>query len=193
MTRPKILLNLFHPNLETSRANRVLVERVKDLPNLTYRDLYSVYRGVSGALDVTLNVKEEQQLLLQHDLIVFQHPFYWYSSPALLKEWEDRVLEMGFAYPPGAGDQLKGKHWLTVVTTGGGAQAYRSGGFNNFTISELLRPFQQTANLCGMKWIPPLVQHGVLPPGISGFKSVSDEEIADFADLYREYLSTYEI
>jgi hypothetical protein len=58
-------------------------------------DLYEEYP------DFYINVKREQQLLIEHDIIVFQHPFYWYSSPAILKQWEDLVLEFGFAYGPG--------------------------------------------------------------------------------------------
>jgi glutathione-regulated potassium-efflux system ancillary protein KefG len=187
MSKPRILLNLFHPNIDNSRGNRILSERVKDLPNVTFRDAYREYP------DFKIDVKHEQQLLLDNDLIVFQHPLYWYNCPSLLKEWEDRVLEQGFAYPPGVGDKLNGKHWLTVITTGGPEEAYRSGGFNNYTISELLRPFQQTANLSGMKWLPPFVVHSVLPVGIEGFKNISDDEIRNYAEKYREYLDGYAI
>ena len=185
MSTPRILLNLFHPNIDKSRGNKILSECVRDLANVTYRDVYREYP------DFKIDVKHEQQLLLDHDLIVFQHPFYWYSCPSLLKEWEDRVLEQGFAYPPGVGDKLNGKHWLTVLTTGGPDVAYRSGGFNNYTISELLRPFQQTANLCGMKWLTPVVVNSVLPSGITGFKNLSDDDIKKCAEEYREFLKQY--
>jgi len=187
MAIPSILLNLFHPDIDLSRGNKILSENVRDLSNVKFRDIYREYP------DFKINVKKEQQLLLDHDLIVFQHPFYWYSCPSLLKEWEDRVLEQGFAYPPGVGDKLNGKHWLTVITTGGPEDAYRSGGFNNYTISELLRPFQQTANLCGMKWLPPIVVHSVLPEGIVGFKSISDDDIRKHAEKYRKFLKEYTI
>ena len=187
MSKPRILINLFHPNVDGSRGNGAMVEKVKGLANVTIRDLYKKYP------DFKIDVKREQKLLLEHDLIVFQHPFYWYSCPALFKEWLDRVLEQGFAYPPGVGDKLNGKVWLTALTTGGAADAYRSGGFNNYTISELLRPFQQTANLCGMKWLPPIVLHSVLPPGVSGFKSISDEEIEKHAEEFRAFLESYEL
>jgi glutathione-regulated potassium-efflux system ancillary protein KefG len=187
MAEPRILINLFHPSVEGSRGNKIMAERVRDLKNVTFRDLYKECPAFQ------IDVKREQRLLLDHDLIVFQHPFYWYSCPALLKEWEDRVLEQGFAYPPGVGDRLNGKHWLTVLTTGGSVDAYRSGGYNNFTISELLRPFQQTANLCGMKWLSPIVVHSILPEGISGYKSISDAEIEKYAARYRQFLESYEI
>lgn len=187
MPKPKILINLFHPNLNNSRGNKILFESVRDLKGVTVRDMYQEYP------DFKIDVKHEQQLLLDNNLIVFQHPFYWYSCPSLLKEWEDRVLEQGFAFPPGVGDKLSGKHWLTVITTGGPDNAYISGGFNNYTISELLRPFQQTANLCGMKWLPPIIVHSVLPAGIEGFKNLSNDEIKWHAEEYRKFLEEYSI
>ncbi|MER2520983.1 MAG: NAD(P)H-dependent oxidoreductase [Bdellovibrionales bacterium] len=186
MEKPRILLNVFHPNLESSRGNRALLEAVRALPNLTLRDVNKLYANKP------IDVKAEQKLLLDHDLIIFQHPFYWYSGPSLLKEWEDRVLERGFAYPPGKGDKLNGKRWLTAITTGGPEAAYRSGGYNNFTISELLRPFQQTANLCGMIWLPPFVAHSVLPEGIAGVKNVTEEELRNKAAEYRNLLESFE-
>jgi len=181
MAKPRILLNLFHPNFEHSRGNRALAEQAKKLPNLTFRNLCQEYP------DLKIDVTKEQALLLEHDLIVFQHPVRWYSGPALLKEWQDQVLQYGFAYPPGAGDQLKGKLWLSAVTTGGPQDAYRSGGRNNYTMSELLRPFQQTATLCGLIWLPPFVVHSVLPVSMQG---ISDDELGRRAEEYRVLLDS---
>jgi glutathione-regulated potassium-efflux system ancillary protein KefG len=184
MAKPRILLNLFHPNIELSRGNKMLAEEAKKLPNLTFRNLYQ------ECPDFKIDVKKEQKLLLEHDLIVFQHPIRWYSGPALLKEWQDQVLQYGFAYPPGVGDQLKGKCWLSAVTTGGPQEAYRSGGRNNYTISELLRPFQQTAQLCGLTWLPPFVIHSVLPVSMNG---ISDEELSKQAAEYFALLDGFTI
>lgn len=179
MAKPRILLNLFHPTFAHSRGGKALAEAARQLPNLTFRDMYQEYP------DFKIDAKKEQALLLEHDLIVFQHPVRWYSGPALLKEWQDQVLQCGFAYPPGVGDKMNGKYWLTAVTTGGPQDAYRSGGSNNFTISELLRPFQQTATFCGMTWLPPFVVHSVLPVTMGGS---SDEELARRAEEYRVLL-----
>lgn len=181
MAKPRILLNLFHPTYAHSRGGKALAEAARQLPNLTFRNVCQEYP------DLKIDVKQEQKLLLEHDLIVFQHPVRWYSGPALLKEWLDQVLQYGFAYPPGAGDQLKGKLWLSAVTTGGPQEAYRSGGRNNFTMSELLRPFQQTATLCGMKWLSPFVVHSVLPVTMGG---IGDEELVRRAEEYRVLLDS---
>lgn len=153
----KILWNLFHESLEESVGNKALFDAIKTRDNLCVRNLYDIYP------DFRIDVEAEQALLVEYDTIVFQHPFYWYSCPALMKQWQDKVLTYGFAYPPKEGKALHGKKWLSVITTGGPEWAYRSGGFNNFTMSELLRPFQQTAYLCGMGWLPPFVVHGILP------------------------------
>lgn len=118
-------------------------------------------------------------------MIVFQHPFYWYSTPALFKEWQDRVLEYGFAYPPKEGKELQGKTWLSVITKGGPEWSYRSGGYNNYSISELLRPLQQTANLCGMRWMAPFVVHGVLPGDYEDIKATEASVLQEKAEELR--------
>lgn len=176
----KKLILVAHPDIGKSRGNRRLRDAVVGLADVTIHELYKVYP------DFQINaaaVQAEQALLLSHDAIVFQHPFYWYSCPALLKEWMDRVLSMGFAYGPG-GDKLKGKLWLSAITTGGPEVAYRSGGYNHYTISELMRPFQQTANLAEMIWQPVFVTHSVLPEGVGGLKNLTDAELDEAAKAY---------
>ncbi|MEI8010926.1 MAG: NAD(P)H-dependent oxidoreductase [Candidatus Omnitrophota bacterium] len=187
MKTHRILWYIFHPNFAQSRGNRIIYETVKGMEGVTFRLMDAVYPD--GAIDV----KKEQELLRAHDLIVFQHPFYWYSSPALFKQWQDSVLEYGFAYPPKEGKALHGKHWLSVTTTGGPQWAYASGGFNNFTMSELLRPFQQTAYLCGMRWMAPRVLHGVLPGDHEGVKAATDEQVRAFAKELKSFLEKYDL
>lgn len=151
MTR--ILLLFAHPALEKSRVHRRLLQRLPRLPGLTLQDLYEAYP------DFDVDVRREQELLLAHDLIVFQHPFYWYSTPALLKQWQDLVLEHGWAYGS-SGTALHGKQMTSVVTTGGSASAYGREGLNRFTVRELLAPIEQTARLCGMEYLPPYLVQG---------------------------------
>ena len=84
------------------------------LEGVTIVDLYAEY----PSLDI--DVAREQQRLLAHDVIVLQHPFYWYSSPAIIKEWQDLVLENGWAYGPG-GTRLAGRYLMSAISTGGSA------------------------------------------------------------------------
>jgi glutathione-regulated potassium-efflux system ancillary protein KefG len=170
----RVLVILAHPVLERSQVNRRLVDAVKDLEGITIHDLYEAYPTLR------INVKYEQQQLAKHDAVVFQHPFYWYSAPALVKEWQDLVLEYGWAYGRG-GDQLKGKLTLNAITTGGPVFAYRKDGYNRFTIRELLTPFDQTAHLCGMKFLAPFVLH-------SSLRIETDEHLAPHAADYRKLL-----
>lgn len=154
MSSPNSILVLFaHPVLEKSRINRSLLQSIRGLDAVTIHDLYETYP------DFHINVKHEQELLVSHNIIVFQHPFYWYSSPALLKEWQDLVLEHGFAYGR-EGVALKGRKLLSVISTGGGEASYSRTGYNYFSLREFLTPFQQTAQLCGMEYLPPFVVHG---------------------------------
>jgi glutathione-regulated potassium-efflux system ancillary protein KefG len=167
----RILILFAHPALENSRVNRYLIQAVRGLDSVTVHDLYEAYP------DFHIDVKFEQDLLLAHDTIVFHHPFYWYSSPAILKEWQDLVLEYGFAYGH-EGTALHGKKFLTAITTGGGEQAYCREGYNRFTIRELLAPFEQTAQLCGIEYLPPFIVYGT-------HKLREQHQIAKHAEDYR--------
>lgn len=149
----KVLVLFSHPLLEKSRANRLVLKSYLNRDDITFHDLYERYP------DFNIDVEYEKELLLQHEMIVWHHPFYWYSCPPLFKQWIDMVLEVGWAYGPG-GDALEGKSIMQVITVGGGHQAYQESGYNRFPIREFLRPFEQTANLCKMNYFPPFVIHG---------------------------------
>ncbi|KIC07555.1 NADPH oxidoreductase [Leisingera sp. ANG-M1] len=151
----KILVLTAHPDLKRSRINRAWFNALTEAEAVTARDLTAV-----GGPDMQFDTDAEQAMLLEHERIVFQFPFYWYSSPPVLKAWMDQVLSYGFAYGPG-GDKLKGRELLITVSTGGPADSYHAGGYNNFTVDELLRPFQQTAHLTGMTYLRPFVAHGM--------------------------------
>jgi glutathione-regulated potassium-efflux system ancillary protein KefG len=149
----KILILLFHPLLHKSRVNRVLVNAVAGIEGVSLRNMYDLYP------DFHIDIKEEQKLLLQYDIIIWQHPFYWYSSPSLMKEWLDLVLEHGFAYGR-EGRALEGKMVMSAITTGGRKEAYAAEDGVKFSIRQLLAPVEQTVELCNMDYLPPFVTHG---------------------------------
>ena len=149
-----ILILFGHPAFKRSAINAALREAVETLDGVTFHDLYASYP------DFLIDVAHEQQLCENHDIIIFQHPFYWYSAPAIIKEWFDLVLEHGWAYGS-TGHALKGKITFQALTAGGSQESYRSGGLNLFTIQELTSPFRATANLCGMDWLPPFAVLGI--------------------------------
>jgi glutathione-regulated potassium-efflux system ancillary protein KefG len=148
-----VLVLFCHPALEHSRVHRAMLRAAQAVPGLSVHDLYEAYP------DFDIDVRREQALLAAHDVVVAQFPLYWYSTPALLKQWQDLVLEHGWAYGRD-GRALAGKQWLTVVSSGGGEAAYHAEGLNRRTVREFLAPLEQTARLCGMTYLPPMVAHG---------------------------------
>lgn len=167
----KVLVLYAHPAHRASRANRALRAAVEGLDGITLHDLYEAYP------DFFVDVAREQALLAAHDAVVLQHPFYWYSSPALVKEWMDAVLEEGWAYGTG-GTALRGKAWLQAVTASGAAERYRHDGLNRYTVPELLRPFEQSALLCNMTYLEPFVTYAAT--------GLDDAALAAQAARYRE-------
>lgn len=174
MTQAKTLVILVHPNLEQSRVNRRLAAAAAGLGSVTVHDLYRHYP------DFRVDVEKEQELLLAHERVVFQFPFYWYSAPALLKQWFDEVLTYGWAYGSG-GDKLHGKEFGLALSTGGPQEAYQAGGYNRYAISELTKPFQATSNLIGMRFLPSFVLNGV--------RTLPEEQLELAAGRYAEYLT----
>lgn len=152
--RSDVLLLFAHPALQSSRVHARLLAAAKSVPGVRVQDLYEEYP------DFDIDVPREQALLAEHRRIVLQHPLYWYSTPALVKQWEDLVLEHGWAYGR-EGTALRGKQVLSMVTAGGREEAYRAGGFNRRTVRAMLAPIEQTMRLCGMAYLPPVVLHGV--------------------------------
>ena len=150
---PRILILFAHPSIDRSEVNVELLAASRATPGVTVVDLYGEYPQLQ------IDINREQQRLLEHDIIIFMFPLYWYSTPSLLKEWQDLVLEYGFAYGEG-GTALQDKVLLCSLTAGGAETAYCSQGSNQFTLRELLRPLEQTATLCGMRFLAPFVLFG---------------------------------
>lgn len=178
---PHVLVLLAHPDLAQSRANRRLAHAAAGVParpghTVSVRDLARLYP------DFDIDVAAEQAQADRADLIVWQHPIHWYGMPALMKLWVDEVLTLGWAYGPG-GTALHGKDLWLVATTGGPEAAYRPDGYNRHRFDAFLPPYEQTATLCGMRLLPPLVMHGVHAAG--------DETLAAHAALYAQRLATY--
>ena len=121
----KTLLILNHPNLEASQFNKALIEGIKGLEHVTIRHLDELYGSDIKAFDV----EKEQQLLLEHDRVIFQFPWYWYSAPAMIKAYQDEVFTYGFAYG-NSGDKLNGKAFKIATTVGAPEFAYQEGGWN---------------------------------------------------------------
>ncbi|GAB3250045.1 NAD(P)H-dependent oxidoreductase [Larkinella harenae] len=169
-----VLILFAHPALEKSRTNRILMSACQAVESVTVNDLYEAYP------DFDIDVDREQQLLLDHEYIILHHPFYWYSAPAMVKQWQDLVLEHSWAYGR-EGNALVGKKIFNVITTGGPHRAYEEGGYNRFTMPQFLAPFDQTAYLCKMIYLPPFVVHGT--------HRLAEEEMHRYASQYKSLLT----
>ena len=172
---PRILVILAHPQLEHSRANRALADAAR-AADVEVRDLYACYP------DYLIDVAAEQAALAGVDLLVWLHPIHWYGMPPLMKLWLDEVFGFGWAYGPG-GQALQGADLWLATSTGGLEESYRSDGHNRYFFDAFLPPYDQTAALTGMRFLPPLVLHGA--------HRSSDDEIAAHAALFADRLRSY--
>ncbi len=169
----KILILFAHPRFEKSRVNRALLHGVDQIPQVTLHDLYERYP------DFNVEVEQEQELMTAHQIIIWQHPFYMYGAPPLLKQWIDLVLEHGWAHGRG-GDALKGKIIFNALTSGGSREAYTVSGYNRFTLREFVIPFEQASTLCKMIYLPPFA--------VQGTYLLTEEQLARHASLYHSLL-----
>jgi glutathione-regulated potassium-efflux system ancillary protein KefG len=148
----KTLILLFHSDLGNSRTNVALAGAALRLPEVEVIDLYALYP------DGKIDADQEVARLLSADRIVLQFPIQWYSTPPLLKAWQDVVLtRMYYVAYETEGRLLEGKPLLVAATAGNVPEAYGPDGANKFTMDELLRPLEATAHRCGLPWQPPFL------------------------------------
>ncbi len=150
-----VIVYYIHPGHQHSHSNLAMQRLLQKVDGIERVDLYSEYPRFN------INIDKEQQRLLNHDVVLFQFPVFWYSGPSLLKEWIDLVLEYGFAYGS-EGNSVKGKKMMLALTAGGPRQAYTADGYQNHSLRTFLTPFQQTATLCKMQFLPPYVLYNSL-------------------------------
>lgn len=174
--RPEILVLAAHPNWRESRVNRQLLAAAQRVPGVVVHDLYALYP------DYDIDVPAEQALLAPAGLVVLLHPVQWYSMPALQKLWLDEVLSYGWAYGPG-GDALRGKDLWLAASTGGPERSYHPQGYNRYFFDAFLPPYEQTAALCGLRFLPPLLLHGA--------RTATDDAVAAHVAIFEDRLRTY--
>lgn len=167
-----ILLILAHPNIQESRVNKRLLQEAKETPGINIHDLYAC------SPNDEINIQHEQELLQEHDLILFQHPLYWYSMPFLLKKWQEKVLHKGWAY--GGEKKLQGKRFLHAITAGSAGQSYQHEGAFKHTFEEFLSPIKATAGFMGVETLPYFI--------VANAHRISDAELEDAARAYRNLL-----
>jgi glutathione-regulated potassium-efflux system ancillary protein KefF len=173
---PRIYLVAAHPHWRDSRVNLQLLKAAQGAPGVEVNDLYSSYP------DYAIDVQAEHARLARADMLVLLHPIQWYSMPALQKLWIDEVLSYGWAYGTG-GTALQGKDCWLVATTGGPERSYHPQSYNRYFFDAFLPPYEQTAALCGMRFLPPLLFHGA--------RRAPQEELVAHIEVFRQRLSSY--
>ena len=170
----KVLVLYAHPRPDRSEANARLVSAARSIEGVTVVDLYAEYPRFE------IDVDREQARLIEHDVIVFQHPVFWYSSPALLKEWQDLVLEHGFAYGS-EGHALDGKILLNAVTAGAREDVYDRNGKYEMSLRQYFAPFEHTALLCRMRYLSPFALY-------AAGHAAEEDRLQPHVDRYRRLL-----
>ena len=110
------------------------------------------------------DIVAEQEKVLRADFIIMQAPMWWFSIPAILKGWIDRVFMRGFAY--GGGDwydtgRLKGRRAMLAMTTGSDDQKFSPTGLYG-DIHERLYAIQSgSLYFTGLEVLPPFIAWAV--------------------------------
>lgn len=172
----KILVNVIHPNIENSIVNKRLLNGIKDIKNVSINNLYSKYP------DFKINIKEEQKLLLENDIILFQFPMYWFSSPSLLKEWFDTVFTPDFAY--GGEYKLKEKSFAVAISCGGAKEVFSEKGKDKKRVEEFLYPFEITANYVKMNYEKAYITYDTE-------STLSEETLEEYTKDYIKYVEAF--
>lgn len=110
------------------------------------------------------DIQQELQKLMKADLVIFNFPIYWFSAPAIMKGWFDRVLVSGVVYgglrfyDKGG---LSGKKAMLSLTIGGQPHMLQNGGIHG-PLNDMLKPILQgTLAYTGMSVLPPFVAYHV--------------------------------
>lgn len=179
-TGSTIYLIAAHPHWRESRVTRRLFAAAEGAASAGARidvnDLYGSYP------DYAIDIEVEKARVEAADLLVLLHPIQWYSMPALQKLWLDEVLAYGWAYGE-EGTALRGKDLWLVASTGATEDSYHPQGYNRYFFDAFLPPYEQTAALCGMRFLPPLVLHGA--------RSTDRESLEAHAETFAQRLANY--
>ncbi|MEL5879224.1 NAD(P)H-dependent oxidoreductase [Cereibacter sphaeroides] len=134
---------------------------------------------------LTEDVAAEQEKLRRADLLILQFPLWWFTMPAILKGWVDRVFAHGFAYGVGEhsdrrwGDRygegtFAGKRAMLIVTAGGWETHYSARGING-PIEDLLFPIHHgILHYPGYDVLPPFLVYRADRLDQAGFQEVAE-------------------
>ena len=142
----KTMVVISHPTVQTSSSQQFFLATVKGEEAITVRQIDEVW---SEKKPHFTRATEEKALVDSNaERLILQFPMYWYQAPSVMKEWIDTVMSKSAPFAK----QIK--ELGIVVTLGVKEEAFRAGGKEQFTVSELMRPFQALANAMGWTYLP---------------------------------------
>lgn len=172
-----VLILFAHPIYERSQSHRRLLQALSGLDHVHLHDLYEAYP------DFYIDVAREHGLLAKYDHIVLQFPLYWFSTPSLLKEWQDLVLQRWAQASREAnrpGSAMSGKTFSLATTTGDPASSYEPKGEVGASLDAIFLPLRLTAQHAGFVWRPPFV--------LAGVDDLDETGLELAGEAYRDYL-----
>ncbi|VXB78114.1 MULTISPECIES: NAD(P)H-dependent oxidoreductase [Chryseobacterium] len=152
----KTLVIVTHPKMKESLINKRWVEELNKFP-----EKYTVHQLYESYPDEIIDVKKEQELIEAYDKIIFQFPFYWFSSPSLLKKWLDEVLLYGWAYGSKSGFKVGGKKIALAISAGVDDEDFNASGKYRHTIKEFTIPFELSFEYIKADYQEPFVYYGM--------------------------------
>ncbi len=179
MKNKSILIILAHPTFQRSFIHKKCMHIAHEYADNTIVDLYEDYPTF------IIDAKEQQNLLLQHDIIIFHYPWRWFSPPALLQEWKETVLTNEFIIEH---DSLKDKIFSSVISVEDEQEDYTENGMYHMNINALLSPQSKMAEICQMVYIPPLIVYGHRKLLNAETKSQAIEALKPYFDIYKTFL-----
>lgn len=151
----KTLIIIIHPNLKQSIINKRWIEELEKYPqDYVLHDIHQLYR------DEKIDVEAEQQLIDQHDKIIFQFPLYWFNCPPFFKKWLDEVLTHGWAYGRNSEYKMAGKRVALAITAGIDKADYKTDGRYKYSLDVLTAPFEITFNYIRADYKPLFAFYG---------------------------------
>lgn len=175
----KTLVIVTHPHIEESVINKRWIEELNKYP-----DKYVVHQLYKAYPDENIDVKAEQKLVEQYDKIVFQFPFYWFSSPPLLKKWFDEVLIHGWAFGSKSGYQVGGKKVTLAISAGIHEHEFATNEKYKYTLTELTRPFELSFEYIKADYQPLFAYYGLEYNGTASW-------IEESVPKYIEFLNSW--
>ena len=171
----KTLVVVSHPYPDQSSAIRALQQKAENAPDVSVRNLESLYGDNLNGFDIVAEQKAHEAA----DRVVYLFPIHWFNLTPMLKAYLNQVWSYGWAFGPD-GHALRNKEMQVVVTAGVSQHAYSAEGLVRSSMDEVLTPMRASAYYVSMKYASPLAFYNAM--------GVSEETLEEFCRTFVERL-----